>query len=87
VVIRVEAARTAQGTWDIRYPGLLPGAPAVSVDLVLAGTITLPRTPSFDPAVPANRDLALAVTTLKTPKEGEVDKFGKYLFEVLLGAV
>src|SRR5687768_6871989 len=85
--VRVEAERTPQDTWEIKYPGIRPHGPAVTLLLAPVGLITLPRTALFDPSVPVNRVLALAVTTLKTPKEGDVVKFGNYLFDVLLGAV
>ena len=85
--IRVDVARLAKDRWELSYPSLRPGGPAVPVELVAAGTITLPKTAAFDPNTTADRDLALSVTALKTPKGGDVARFGAYLFDVLLGAV
>lgn len=84
--VRVEVAKTQRG-WTITYPVLGSASPTIPMELVSAATITLPRIASFDPSVPDNLNLALSVTTLKTPKDGEVARFGAYLFDVLLGPV
>ncbi|MEO8369841.1 MAG: CHAT domain-containing protein [Candidatus Solibacter sp.] len=85
--IRVEVERNGN-TWKIRYPNLgAKGDPPVTVDLVSAGPITLPKTAGFDPGTEKDKELALAVTTLKTPQPGDVARFGGYLFDLLLGAV
>jgi hypothetical protein len=87
VRIRVEVERNGNA-WEIRYPNLRAKAdPPVTVELVSAGPITLPKTAGFDPGVDSNRELALSVTTLKTPQPGDVARFGDYLFDLLLGAV
>lgn len=84
--LSVEVAKIAQ-EWHISYPRLRPYGEPILIDLVSAGTITLPRTADFDPGLFENRDLALSVTTMKTPKEGDVARFGSYLFNVLLKPV
>src|SRR5688572_2046009 len=85
--LRVHAEKTPQGGWELKYPGIRPHGTAVQVPLVSAGSITLPQSAAFDPSNADNRDLALAVTALKSPKQGDIAKFGDYLFEVLLSAV
>lgn len=82
--IRIDVARTGDA-WTVTYPGLA-GA-SVQVDLVQVATMVLPKTASFDPGLQDHVDLADSIIRLKTPRGGDVAKFGNYLFEVLLEPV
>ncbi len=84
--VRIDITRSGNA-WTVTYPGLLPARPSFSVNLVQAGTMVLPKTAGFDPTLHDNADLADGVIRLKTPREGDVAKFGTYLFEVLLGPI
>jgi hypothetical protein len=71
-----EQADVAQSgnAWTVTYPGLA-GASA-QVDLVQAATMVLPKTASFDPGLQDHVDLADGIIRLKTPRTGDVAKFG-----------
>jgi len=82
--LRIQVERTTPTTWEIRYPGMAAVQPR-TVTLV-SGGITLPQTTGFDPNNLQDRKLAIDITELKSPRSGDVARFGSYLFDVLVGS-
>src|SRR5215831_17457088 len=84
--VRVQVERV-NNTWEIRYPGF-PALQPRTLNLI-PNVITLPQTTGdggFDPGKPENLSLAINITQLKTPGNGDVARFGSYLFDVLIGS-
>src|SRR5262245_49074207 len=82
--LRIQVERTNPTTWEIRYPGIAALQPRAVT--LIQGAFTLPQATGFDPNNPQDRALAVDITALKSPRNGDVARFGGYLFDVLVGS-